>query len=200
MKLFYSPGACSLSTHIILREAGYPFDLVKVDLASKKTADGADFREVNPKGYVPALALDDGRVLTENIAIDEYLADHRREAGLAPPANTFERYKLVEWLAFISTELHKQFGPLFKPDYSADTKAKQKELLAKRFEYVAAELQNRQYLTGEFSVADAYLFVMLQWAEKMQIDLKRWPVLDAYTTRMKARPQVQAALEAEGLT
>lgn len=199
MKLYYSPAACSLSTHIILREAGYPFELEKVDLASKKTQTGADYLQINPKGYVPALVLDDGRTLTENIAIDEYLADHRKEAGLAPPAGTFERYKLVEWLAFISTELHKQFGPLFKPDSAEETKTKQKEQLAKRFEYVAGQLQNKQYLTGEFSVADAYLYVMLRWAGKMKIDLSRWPALDAYEKRMNARPQVEAALKAEGL-
>ncbi len=199
MKLYYSPGACSLSTHIILREAGYPFDLEKVDLATKKTASGADFLKVNPKGYVPALVLDDGRTLTENIAIDEYLADQRKDSGLAPAAGTFERYKLVEWLAFISTELHKQFGALFKPDYPEEAKTKQKELLAKRFEYVAGQLQNKQYLTGEFSVADAYLYVMLRWAAKMKIDLSRWPALDTYEKRMSARPQVEAALKAEGL-
>ena len=200
MQLYYSPGACSLSTHIILREAGYPFELEKVDLGSKKTAAGDDYTKINPKGYVPALKLDDGRTLTENIAIDEYLADHRKESGLAPPAGTFERYKLVEWLAFISTELHKQFGPLFKPDTPEQTKNAQKELIRKRLGYVAEQLQNKQYVTGEFSVADAYLFVILRWAEKMHIDVSQWPALDSYVKRMNARPQVVAALKAEGLS
>ena len=200
MQLYYSPGACSLSTHIILREAGYAFDLEKVDLRSKKTASGDDYTQINPKGYVPALRLDDGRMLTENIAIDEYLADHRKESGLAPPAGTFERYKLVEWLAFISTELHKQFTPLFKPDSPEQVKEQQKEVLAKRFEYVARELQNKQYLTGDFSVADAYLYVVLRWAGMMKIDLAKWPALIAYMERMNARPQVAAAVKAEGLS
>jgi glutathione S-transferase len=199
MKLYYSPGACSLSTHIILREAGYPFELEKVDLASKKTASGGNYTEVNPKGYVPALQLDDGQVLTENIAIDEYLADQRQESGLAPKTGTFERYRLVEWLAFISTEIHKQFGPLFKPGTPDATKQAQKDQLAKRFDYLAAELTNKQYLMGDFTVADAYLFTVLNWAPKMQIDMSRWPALEMYQKRVAARPQVQAALKAEGL-
>ncbi|MDB5812554.1 MAG: glutathione S-transferase [Betaproteobacteria bacterium] len=200
MKLYYSPGACSLSPHIILREAGYPFELEKVDLGAKTTASGGDYMKINPKGYVPALMLDDGQVLTENIAIDEYLADQRRESGLAPPAGTFERYRLVEWLAFISTEIHKQFGPLFKPSTPDATKQAQKDLLAKRFDYVAAQLANKQYLMGDFTVADAYLFTVLNWTGKLQIDMSRWPVIQTYMQRVAARPQVQAALKAEGLT
>ncbi len=199
MKLYYSPGACSLASHIILREAGYLFDLEKVDLASKKTATGHDFAALNPKGYVPLLQLDDGQVLTENIAIHEYLADHKPESGLAPIAGTLERYRLIEWLAFISTEIHKQFGPLFKPDTPDATRQAQKDQLARRFDYVVSRLENHQYLTGDFSVADAYLFTVLRWAVKMQFDMKRWPVLETYMTRVAARPQVRAALEAEGL-
>jgi glutathione S-transferase len=199
MKLYYSPGACSLSTHIILREAGYRFDLERVDLATKTTAAGKDFTAVNPKGYVPVLELDDGQTLTENIAIDEYLADHKPESGLAPISGTLERYRLIEWLAFISTEIHKQFGPLFKADSPDATKQAQKDLLAKRFDYVVSQLANHQYLTGNFSVADAYLFTVLRWAVKMQFDMKRWPVLETYMTRVSTRPQVRAALEAEGL-
>jgi len=199
MKLYYSPAACSLSTHIILREGGYEFDLEKVDLRSKETAAGKDFTQINPKGYVPVLELDDGQRLTENIAIDEFLADHKTESGLAPRSGTFERYRLVEWLAFISTEIHKQFGPLFKPDTPAATQQTQKDQLAKRFDYVAGQLKGKQYLMGEFTVADAYLFTVLRWTEHVKIDMSRWPVLQTYMTRVEARPQVQAALKAEGL-
>lgn len=199
MKLYYAPGACSLSPHIILREAGYQFDLEKVDLGAKKTAAGEDFTKINPKGYVPALRLDDGQLLTENISIAEYLADHKQESGLAPKPGTFERYRLVEWLAFISTEIHKQFGPLFKPDTPDATRQVQKDLLAKRFDYVAAQLKGRQFLMGEFTVADAYLFTVLRWTERVKIDMGRWPVLQTYMARVEARPQVQAALKAEGL-
>jgi glutathione S-transferase len=199
MKLYYAPGACSLSPHIILREAGYQFELEKVDLGAKTTAAGEDFTKVNPKGYVPVLQLDDGQLLTENIAIDEYLADHKQESGLAPKAGTFERYRLVEWLAFISTEIHKQFGPLFKPDTPDATRQTHKDLLAKRFDYVAAQLTGKQFLLGEFTVADAYLFTVLRWTGKVKIDTSRWPVLETYMARVEARPQVQAALKAEGL-
>ena len=199
MKLYYSPGACSLSPHIILREAGYQFDLEKVDLAAKTTAGGEDFTKVNPKGYVPVLQLDDGQLLTENLAIDEYLADHKQESGLAPKTGTFERYRLIEWLAFISTEIHKQFSPLFKPDTPDATRQSQKDLLAKRLDYVAGQLKGKQFLLGEFSVADAYLFTVLRWTGRLKIDLDRWPLLQTYIARVEARPQVQAALKAEGL-
>ncbi len=199
MKLYYSPGACSLAPHIILREAGYAFDLEKVDLGKKTTGGGADYMKINPKGYVPALQLDDGQVLSENIAIDLYLADHKQESGLAPASGTMERYRLIEWLAFISTEVHKQFGPLFKPDTPDATKQSQKDLLGKRFDYVTGQLKNKQYLLGEFSVADAYLFTVLNWTGHVQIDLSKWPVLSTYLARVAARPQVQAALKAEGL-
>ncbi|HEV7823250.1 MAG TPA: glutathione transferase GstA [Burkholderiales bacterium] len=199
MKLYYSPGACSLSPHIILREAGYKFDLEKVDLGTKKTAAGDDFTKINPKGYVPVLQLDDGQLLTENISIDEYLADHKEASGLAPKSGSLERYRLVEWLAFISTEIHKQFGPLFKPDTPAATQQAQKDQLAKRFDYVNAQLRGKKFLLGDFSVADAYLFTVLRWTEKVGIDLSRWPELGNYMQRVAARPHVKAALEAEGL-
>jgi glutathione S-transferase len=199
MKLYYSPGACSLAPHIILREAGYKFDLEKVDLGKKTTAGGEGFARINPKGYVPALKLDDGQVLTEGIAIDLYLADHKEESGLAPKAGTLERYRLIEWLAFISTELHKQFAPLFKPATPEATKQAQKDLLANRFDYIAGQLTNKQYLMGEFTVADAYLFTVLNWTGHLKIDMSKWPVLETYMTRVASRPQVQAALKAEGL-
>jgi glutathione S-transferase len=199
MKLYYSPGACSLAPHIILREAGYQFDLEKVDLAKKVTAGGADYTKVNPKGYVPALTLDDGHVLTENIAIDEYLVDHKAESGLAPKPGTLEHYRFIEWLAFISTEIHKQFGPLFKPGTPAATQQAQKELLAKRFDYLVEQMTGKQYLMGDFTAADAYLFTVLNWTGHLKIDMSPWPLLQTYMTRVAARPQVQAALKAEGL-
>jgi glutathione S-transferase len=199
MKLYYAPGACSLAPHIILREAGYEFVLEKVDLGKKTTAGGEDFAKINPKGYVPALKLDDGQVLTEGIAIDQYLADQKQASGLAPKAGTLERYRLIEWLAFISTEIHKQFGPLWKPDTPEATRQAQKDLLAKRFDYVAAQLTGKQYLMGDFTVADAYLFTVLNWTGMLKIDMSKWPVLETYMTRVASRPQVQAALKAEGL-
>ena len=199
MKLYYAPGACSLSPHIILREAGYRFDLEKVDLRARKTAGGGDFTAVNPKGYVPVLQLDDGELLTENIAIDEYLADHKPASGIEPPTGTLERYRWLEWLAFISTEVHKQFGPLFKPDTPGATEQAQKELLAKRFDYIDAQLRGKQFLLGNFTAADAYLFTVLRWTEKVGIDLSRWPELASYMQRVAARPHVQTALKAEGL-
>jgi glutathione S-transferase len=199
MKLYYAPGACSLAPHIILCEAGYEFTIEKVDLGKKITASGEDFAKINPKGYVPALKLDDGQVLTEGIAIDQYLADQKQDSGLAPKAGTFERYRLIEWLAFISTEIHKQFGPLWKPDTPEATRQTQKDLLAKRFDYVVEQLKGKQYLMGDFTVADAYLFTVLNWAGMLKIDMSKWPVLETYITRVASRPQVQAALKAEGL-
>jgi glutathione S-transferase len=199
MKLYYSPGACSLAPHIILREAGCKFDLEKVDLGAKTTASGKDFNKINPKGYVPVLELDDGQLLTENIAIDLYLAGMKAESGLAPNAGPLDHYRLVEWLAFISTEVHKQFGPLFKPGTPEETRQMQKDQLAKRFDYIAGQLKNRQYLMGDFTVADAYLFTVLNWTGHLKIDMSKWPVLETYMTRVSSRPQVQAALKAEGL-
>jgi glutathione S-transferase len=200
MKLYYSRGACSLSPHIVLREAGLPFELVAVDLKAKTFAGGGDFRAVNPKGYVPVLELDDGRRLTEGPAIVQYLADLAPAAGLAPPNDSFERYRLQEWLNFISTEIHKQFSPLFDPTASDDTKTRQKDKLAGRFDWLQAELGERDFLmeTG-FTVADAYLFTVLNWSRAMGIDLERWPALKKYTARIGERPAVDAALKAEGL-
>jgi glutathione S-transferase len=200
MKLYYSRGACSLSPHIVLREAGLPFELLAVDLKAKTFAGGGDFRAVNPKGYVPVLELDDGRRLTEGPAIVQYLADLAPAAGLAPPNGSFERYRLQEWLNFISTEIHKQFSPLFDPTASDDTKTRQKDKLAGRFDWLQAELGERDYLmeTG-FTVADAYLFTVLNWSRAMGIDLERWPALKKYTARISGRPAVDAALKAEGL-
>ena len=169
MKLYYSPGACSLAPHMVLREAGFEFDLEKVSLAAKKTASGEDFMQINPKGYVPVLKLDDGHMLTEGPAIDQYLADKKPTSGLAPANGTMERYHLIEWLNFISTELHKQFGPLFKPNTPQETRQTQVDLLGKRFDYVVDQLKNKQYLTGDvFTIADAYLFTVLNWGDVPQ--------------------------------
>lgn len=200
MKLYFSPGACSLSPHIVLREAGFSFDLERVNLADKKTASGADFRATNPKGYVPALQLDNGELLTEGPAIVQYLADQAPEKQLVPAAGTMERYRLMEWLNFLSTELHKGFSPLFKPHMPDEAKKLARETLALRLEVVAKQLEGKSYLTGEqFTVADAYLFTILGWAGKVDVDLSRWPVFAAYRERVAARPAVQAALAAEGL-
>jgi glutathione S-transferase len=197
MKLYYSPGACSLSPHIVAREAGLPLDLEKVDLGTKKTASGEDYRQVNPKGYVPALRLDDGSVLTEGPAIVQYLADRKPGAGLAPHAGTIERYRLQEWLAFLNAELHKTWGALYNP--KAD-RGPVIEKLNQRLSFLEGELKSRPYVlpTG-FGVADAYLFTLLNWAGFTRVDLAPYPSLVKYHQRIGARPKVQEALDAEGL-
>ncbi len=200
MKLYHKAGACSLSPHIVLREAGLDFELERVDLASKKTGSGGDYFGVNPKGYVPALALDDGQLLTEGPAIVQYLADLVPEKRLAPPAGTMERVRLQDWLNFIATELHKGFSPLYNPRAPEEWKSVARELLAKRIALVAERLTGRDYLMGDaFTVADAYLFTVLNWAAFAKVDLSPWPVLGAYQARVAARPAVRAALLAEGL-
>lgn len=198
MKLYFSPGACSLSPHIVLHELGLPHDGVKVDLKSKQTSDGRDFRAINPKGYVPTLELDDGTILTEGPAIVQYLADRKPELNLAPANGTLARYQLQEWLNFISTELHKQFSPLFNPASSADLVAAQKAKLADRFALIAQTLDKQDYLlpTG-FSVADPYLYTVMSWAGYVGVDLSPWPALGRYKARMEARPGVAATLAAE---
>jgi len=200
MKLYYSPGSSSLSPHIVLREAGIPVELVKVDLKTKKTEDGADFTEINGKGYVPMLELDDGRRLTEGPAIVQYVADSRPETRLAPRPEDFERYKLQEWLNFVATELHKNFSPLFNAAASEDWKNAVRARLETRFDWLVGQLTGRNFLMGQqFTVADAYLFTVLSWSRFVKIDLARWPVLAEYSARIGARPAVQAALRAEGL-
>lgn len=198
MKLYFSPGACSLSPHIVLNELGLPHDLVQVDLRGKRTADGRDFRAINPKGYVPVLELDDGTVLTEGPAIVQYLADRKPEAGLAPANGTLSRYRLQEWLNFISTELHKQFSPLFNPATPTEVAAMQKARLADRFALIAQTLDRQDYLLPEgFSVADAYLYTVMTWAPAVAVDLSPWPALARYKARVEARPGVAATLAAE---
>lgn len=200
MKLYYSPGACSLSPHIVLLELGLPHTLEKVDFATKKTAAGTDYLTINSKGAVPTLQLDDGRTLTEGPAIVQYLADQKPDAGLAPRAGTFERYQLMEILNFITSELHKGFGPLFNPKISADWKASALANLDKKFAWLTGFLKDKTFLMGSaFTVADAYLFTVLSWTGHVGIDLSKWPVLTAYQSRIAQRPKVQQALKVEGL-
>lgn len=200
MKLYYAPGACSLAVHIVLREAGYDFELDRVDLAAKTTAGGEDYTQVNGKGYVPALRLDDGQVLTEAAVIVQYLADHKPASGLAPPAGGMARYRLMEWLNFIAAEIHKTLGALFNSQATPDWKADRIALFGRRAAWLEGQLAGRPYLMGaDFSVADAYLFVVLRWCGLFQIDLGPWPLVRDYMTRVAERPAVQAALKAEGL-
>lgn len=197
MKLYFSPGACSLSPHIVLREAGIPVELELVSLNTHKTKSGLDFYGINPKGYVPVVELPDGSILTEGPVIVQYIADQKPESKLLPPAGTVERLRVQEWLNFIGTELHKGFGPLFghaPEEYQATVKAK----LAKRFDWLATQLEGKQYLMGDtFTVADAYLFTILRWSFPMKIDLPR--TLAEYFTRVSERPAVREALDAEKL-
>ena len=200
MKLYYSPGACSLSPHIVSREAGIPVELQKVSTKDKTMEGGGDYWQVNGKGYVPALKMDDGQVLTEGPAIVQYLADQKPESGLAPKNGTPERYRLQEWLNFITAEIHKGFSPLFRPNTPEEYKAISKENLGKRFDWLDKQLAGKDYLMGKtFTVADAYLFVVLGWTKPTAIDLSRWPNLAAYHARVAARPKVKEAMVAEGL-
>jgi len=200
MKLYYSPGACSLASHIALQESGLPYQTEKVDLRQKKTADGADFTVINPKGYVPALTLDSGETLTEGSALLAYIGELAPSARLIMPAGTMGNYRVREWLAFIGTELHKNFSPLFRPTTPEATRQTQIEILQRRLGFVNDALVGKSYLTGEqFTVADAYLYTMLRWAETHKLDLTVFPQLTAYMARVTARPAVQAALSAEGL-
>ncbi|HTO47680.1 MAG TPA: glutathione transferase GstA [Burkholderiales bacterium] len=200
MKLYYAPGTCSLSPHIVSRELGLKLELKKVDTKQKTIEGGGDYRQVNARGYVPALELDDGEILTEGPAIVQYLADLRPEAGLAPKAGSFARYRLQEWLNFLTSEVHKQFSPLFRPNTPEDYKPVAKENLAARLDWLDGQLAGKDYLMGsQFTVADAYLFVLLGWTRPMQIDLGRWPNLAAFHKRVGARPKVQEALQVEGL-
>ena len=200
MKLYYSPGACSLSPHIALLEAGLPYDLVKVDLRAKKLENGDDYLKVNPKGQVPALALDSGELVTEGPVIVQMIADKASAKNLAPARDSAERYKLQEWLNFITGELHKNFGPMFSPVLSDDAKAFFKDRVMGKFKYLDGVLAGHDYLMGkQFTVADGYLFTMLCWADRMKFDLSGLPNLLAYKARVAARPMVQEALAKEGL-
>ncbi|TCL03505.1 glutathione transferase GstA [Sodalis ligni] len=198
MKLYYAPDTCSLSPHIVLRELELEFELVKVNNRSKITADGRDFRTINPKGYVAALELDDGQILTEGPAIVQYLADIKPENGLAPRADSWARVRLQEWLNFITSEIHAGSAPLFNPTLPENVRLIFREKLFRQFDFLQVTLDEKNYLTGpSFSVADAYLFTVLGWCKFFSIQLNRWPALSAYMEIINARPAVQAALLAE---
>jgi len=200
MQLYFSPGACSLASHIALRETGLPFDLKRTDVKTKKLDDGSDYFAVNSKGAVPALRLDDGQVLTEGPAILQYIADQKPDSRLAPKSGTLERYRLLEWLNFITSEIHKGFSPLFNPSVDPKVKEYTTQNLEKRFDWLNTQLAGKKFLTGDsFTVADAYLFVVVNWTNFVGIDLARWPALREFQARVAARPRVQEAMEAEGL-
>jgi glutathione S-transferase len=199
MKLYHSPAACSLAPHIALYETGLPFTAAKVDLRTHKLADGTDYYAINPKGYVPLLELDNGERLAEVAVILQYIAD-RKPGTIAPAFGTMERYHLMEWLNFIATEVHKQYSPLWNPGTPDATKEVQRTKLATRFDYIARTLANQPYLTGEtFTVADAYLFTVLNWSNMLKVDLAPWPALREFQARVAARPNVRKAMQAEGL-
>jgi glutathione S-transferase len=198
MKLYYSPGACSFATHIVLHEMGIPHETERVNLRSKKTASDQDFTAINPKGYVPALVLDDGSILTEGTAILQYLADQMPASRLAPAIGTLARYRLAEWLGYINSEIHKSHSPLFNPAATDEMKVLAKAVLSRRYGYAADILSGQPYLLGEeFSVADAYLYTTLTWAERVGVDLSAFPSLLAYRDRIATRPSVVAAGQIE---
>ena len=200
MKLYFSPGSCSLSPHIVLREAGLKFDLEQVNNQEKKTKSGVDYWSVNGKGQVPVLELDNGERLTEGAVIVQYLADQKPDAKLVPAAGTMERVRVQEWLNFVASELHKVYAPIFRPTTPDAYKALSKENLGKRLEWVNKQLAGKQYLMGDkFSVADAYLFTVLRWSQRIQLDLAPWSNVTAFMDRVAARPKVQEAMKAEGL-
>ncbi len=200
MKLFYSSGACSLSPHIVASEAGIALELQKVDLKTKTMTTEGDYLAINPKGYVPALQLDNGELLTEGPTIVQYLADLKPQTGLAPPAGTLPRYRLQEMLGYINSELHKTYSPLFNPATPAETRAEREAYLRRRYGLVEKQLEAGKYLFGEtFTVADAYLFVVTNWARMVNFSLAEFPNVRAFQERVAGRPAVQAAMRAEGL-
>jgi len=200
MQLYFSPGACSLASHITAREAGINLDLKRADTKTKKLTDGADYFAVNSKGAVPALRLDDGQVLTEGVAIMQYLADQKPESGLVPRAGTLERYRVQEWLNYITSEVHKGFSPLWNANAHAEVKSYALANLEKKLDWTNQQLAGKKYLTGDtFTIADAYLYTVINWAYFLNVGLDKWPALKEYHARVAARPKVQEALEAEGL-
>ena len=198
MKLYYAPGACSLAPHIVVHEMGLACDREKVDLRTHKTENGADYMSINPKGYVPTLALDNGVMLTEVAAVVQYLGD-QKATGIVAPAGTIARYQQIEWLSFIATEIHKQLGPFFRPDLSADAREQQTALLKRRFDYLVTHIKG-PFIGGDaFSVVDAYLYTVLNWTRFLKFDMSAWPALTDYMERVEKRPAVQKALTEEGL-
>ena len=200
MKLYYSPGACSQAAHIVLHETGFSHDSIRVDLRAKTVEDGSDYLRINPKGAVPALELENGEVLTENAVILQYLGDRSGSSDLLPPLGDFRRYRVLEWLNYVATELHKGFGPLWNPAAASEWKQSTRDQLSKKFDYVEQQLGDQPFLTGDrFTIADAYLFVMLGWTAMNDIDLSRWRGLTAFHQRAAQRPSVRQVLEFEGL-
>ena len=200
MKLYYATGTCSLSPHIVALEAGIVLELEQVDMSTKRTASGEDFLKINPKGYLPALQLDDGQVLTEGPTIAQYLADQKPTSGLAPANGTLARYRLQEMLGYINSEMHKSYSPLFSPDTPAVVKQQRKETLRKRYALLDSVLAKQEWLLGDhFTGADAYLFTITNWASHVDLDLSQFKALTAFQQRVAARPAVKAAMEAEGL-
>ena len=199
MKLYYSPGACSQAAHILLHETGLDHESEKVDIRAKKTANGGDYFAINPKGAVPALKLDDGEVLTENGAVLQYIGDQAGD-GVLLPMSGLPRYRVIEWLSYLGSDVHKSFGPLFNPASSDEAKGSARDMVGKKFDFLDGKLAGRDYLTGDtMSVADPYLFAMLGWTGKLGIDLAKWPNLAAFRQRMKQRDTVRTVLKAEGL-
>lgn len=200
MKLYYLTGACSLASYISLIEAGQNFEAFSVDRATKKTADGKDFASFNPKGYVPALVLDDGQVLTENVAVLSYISTLDASHKLAPPAGTLGFFRVVEWLAYVNSEVHKNMTPLFRPTTPDEVKAAQRDLVSQRHAFIEKALGDKPFLTGDnFTVADAYLYVTLSWRERVGVDISGYPKLSAFFERVRGRPSVQQARKDEGL-
>ncbi len=200
MKLYYAPGACSLSPHIVSREAGIDLEFERVDIAQKRTGSGKDFWGVNPKGQVPVLEIDNGQKLTEGPVIVQYLAAQNPGSGLVPAPGTIDRYRAQEWLNFVASEMHKTYGPLFRPTTPEEFKVLSREVIGRRVAWLDKELAGKQYLMGDkFTVADAYLFTVLRWSPRVGVDLSKSPNVTAYIERVAARPKVQEALKAEGL-
>ena len=200
MKLYYLKGACSLATYIGLLEAGQKFEAFEVDRATKKASDGKDFNAINPKGYVPALVLDSGEVLSENVAVLAYVASLDKSGKLGPAPGTEGCYRLLEWLAYVNSEIHKNIGPLFRPDTTEESRAQFKGNLARRLAYIEERLANQPFLMGDtFTVADAYLYVILSWRERVGVDISAFPRLIEFYERVRARPSVQQARKDEGL-
>lgn len=198
MKLYYAPGACSLAAHIVAREAGVPVTLESVNLKTKQYR-GGDYTAVNPKGSVPALELDDGQLVTEAAVILQYLADTKPESKLAAKAGSMERVRLNEWLNYVATEMHKGFGPLWNPKMPDEAKALTKDAIGKKLDYLSKRLEGREYLLDQYTVADAYLFTILNWSSMVGVELAKWPTMTKYYDRVKARPGTQAAMKEEGL-
>ena len=200
MRLYVLPGACSLASHIALYESGVKFEIARVDRKNRTTSDGLAFDQVSSKGYVPALRLDDGQILSENVAVLLYIADHTPEAHLAPSGTGLERYRLLEWLAFINSEIHKTFSPLFSPAAGDETKQYMRNQLSKRLDWLDGAVGSNSFLLGgAFTIADAYLFTVLRWGDRVGVDLARWPNLKRNQVAIGTRPKVMMALRAEGL-